>query len=155
MTSEGEAAFDAHLPADMVLGQADIGVLVADRLGHLLFLNEYAARLFRVPDGLSRLAGSSVLSLGLFSGDDRHKMKDIAGQILRGRSWEGTIEAARGDGSHALMRALAVPLRHPGGGVDGMVILAREASKRDGQSQQDRIALLERVGERLAGSGSR
>jgi serine phosphatase RsbU (regulator of sigma subunit) len=152
MTSEGEAAFDAHLPADMVLGQADIGVLVADRLGHLLFLNEYAARLFRVPDGLSRLAGSSVLSLGLFSGDDRHKMKDIAGQILRGRSWEGTIEAARGDGSHALMRALAVPLRHPGGGVDGMVILAREASKRDGQSQQDRIALLERVGERLAGS---
>ena len=50
------------------------------------------------------------------------------------------------------MRALAVPLRHPGGDIDGMVILAREASKRDGQLQQDRIALLERVGERLAGS---
>ena len=152
MTSGGEAAFDAYLPADMVLGQADIGVLVADRLGHVLFLNEYAARLFRISDDPSQLAGTSVLSLGLFSGDDRHKMKDIVGQILRGRSWEGTFEAARGDGSHALMRALAVPLRHPGGHVDGMVILAREASKRDGQSQQDRIALLERVGERLAGS---
>ena len=51
-----------------------------------------------------------------------------------------------------LMRAQAVPLRHPGGDVDGIVILAREASKRDGQLQLDRIALLERVGERLAGS---
>ena len=152
MTSRGEAAFDAYLPADMVLGQADIGVVVADRLGNLLFLNEYAARLFRIPDDVSRLAGSSVLSVGLFAGDDLHKMDDVAGQMLRGRSWEGTFEAARGDGSRALMRALAVPLRHPGGDIDGLVILAREASNRGGQLQQDRIALLERVGERLAGS---
>jgi serine phosphatase RsbU (regulator of sigma subunit) len=152
MTSWGEAAFDAYLPADMVLGQAEIAVVVADRLSNLLFLNEYAARLFRIPDDVSRLAGHSVLSLGLFSGDDLHKMQDVAGQVLRGRAWEGTFETARGDGSSALMRALAVPLRHPGGDVDGMVILAREATKRDGQLQQDRIALLERVGELLAGS---
>ena len=51
MTSADEAAFDARLPADMVLGQADIGVLVADRLGHVLFLNEYAARLSTMPAG--------------------------------------------------------------------------------------------------------
>jgi serine phosphatase RsbU (regulator of sigma subunit) len=152
MTSWGEAAFDAYLPADMVLGQADIGIVVADRLSNLLFLNEYAARLFRIPDDVSKLAGHSVLSLGLFSGDDLRKMEDVAGQVLRGRSWEGTFETERGDGSHALMRALAVPLRHPGGDIDGMVILAREAGKRDGQSPEDRIALLERVGERLAGS---
>jgi serine phosphatase RsbU (regulator of sigma subunit) len=50
------------------------------------------------------------------------------------------------------MRAFAVPLRHPGGVIDGVVILAREANKLDSQLQQDRIALLERVGERLAGS---
>ena len=152
MTSWGEGAFDAYLPADMVLGQAEIGVVVADRLSNLLFVNEYAARLFRITGDVSRLAGCSILSLGLFSGDDLRKMEDIAGQMLRGRPWEGTIEATRGDGSHALMRVLAVPLRHPGGDIDGMVILAREASKRDGQLQQDRIALLERVGERLAGS---
>jgi serine phosphatase RsbU (regulator of sigma subunit) len=151
MTSWGEAAFDAYLPADMVLGQADIGVVVADRLGNLLFINDYAARLFRIKD-VSGLAGSSVLSAGLFAGDDLRKMEDVAGQILRGRSWEGTFEAVRGDGSRAIMRAQAVPLRHPGGDIDGMVILAREASNRDGQFQQDRIALLERVGERLAGS---
>src|SRR5580658_4708185 len=152
MRNWGEAAFDAYLPADMVLGQADIAVVVADRFSNLLFLNEYAARLFRTPDDVSRLAGHSILSLGLFSGDDLHKMEDAAGQVLRGRAWEGTFETVRGDGSRALMRAFAVPLRHPGGDIDGMVILAREASKREGQGEQDRIALLERVGERLAGS---
>ncbi|MFZ0192754.1 MAG: hypothetical protein WAL72_38050, partial [Streptosporangiaceae bacterium] len=68
MTSWGEAAFDAYLPADMVLGQADIGVVVADRLGNLLFLNEYAVRLFRLPGDVSQLAGSPVGSLGLFAG---------------------------------------------------------------------------------------
>ncbi|MGH3229626.1 MAG: SpoIIE family protein phosphatase [Streptosporangiaceae bacterium] len=152
MTSWGEASFDAYLPADMVLGQADIGVVVADRLSNLLYLNEYAVRLFRLPGDVSQLAGSPVLSLGLFAGDDLRKMEDVAGQVLRGRSWEGTFESIRGDGSRALMRALAVPLRHPGGDIDGMVILARVASNRDGQLQQERIALLERVGERLAGS---
>jgi serine phosphatase RsbU (regulator of sigma subunit) len=152
VTSCGEGAFDAYLPADLVLGRADIGIVVTDRLGNLQFLNEYAARLFRVTDDASLLAGHSILSLGLFSGDDLRKMEDIAAQMLRGRPWEGTVEAARGDGSRALMRVLAVPLRRPGGDVDGMVILAREASKRAGQLQQDRIALLERVGERLAGS---
>jgi serine phosphatase RsbU (regulator of sigma subunit) len=151
MTSRGEAAFDAYLPADMVLGQADIGVVVADRLSNLLFLNEYAIRLFRLPGDVSQLAGCPVLSLGLFAGDDLRKMEDVAGQVLRGRSWEGTFESIRGDGSRALMRAVVVPLRHPGGDIDGMVILARVASNRDGRLQ-DRIALLERVGERLAGS---
>ena len=100
---------------------------------------------------MARLAGCPVLSLGLFADDGVRKAEDLAGQVLRGRSWEGTFESVRGDGSRTLIRALAVPLRHPGGDIDGMVILAREASKRDSQGQQDRIALLERVGERLAG----
>ena len=63
MTSWGEAAFDAYLPPDMVLGQADIGVVVADRLGTLLFLNEYAARLFRITDEVSP-AGRLVRPVG-------------------------------------------------------------------------------------------
>jgi serine phosphatase RsbU (regulator of sigma subunit) len=148
----GEAAFDAYLPADMVLGQADIAVVVTDRLSNLLYVNEYAARLFRISGDVARLAGCPVASLGLFADDDVRKTEDLAGQVLRGRSWEGTFESLRGDGSRALVRAFAVPLRHPGGDIDGVVILAREASKRDGQGEHDRIALLERVGERLAGS---
>jgi serine phosphatase RsbU (regulator of sigma subunit) len=152
VTGWGEAAFDAYLPADMVLGQADIAVVVTDRLSNLLYINEYAARLFRVSGDVARLAGCPVLSLGLFADDDVRKTEDLTGQVLRGRSWEGTLESRRGDGSRALIRAFAVPLRHPGGDIDGVVILARETSKRDGQGEQDRLALLERVGERLAGS---
>ena len=152
MPGWGEAAFDAYLPADMVLSQADIAVVVTDRLSNLLYVNEYAARLFRISGDVARLAGCPVVSLGLFADDDVRKTEDLAGQVLRGRSWEGTFESLRGDGSRALIRAFAVPLRHPGGDIDGVVILAREASKRDGQGEQDRIALLERVGERLAGS---
>ncbi len=152
MTGWGNGAFDAYLPADMVLSQADIAVVVTDRLSNLLYLNEYAARLFRIAGDVARLAGCSVLSLGLLADDDVRKTEDLAAQVLRGRSWDGTFESIRGDGSRALIRAFAVPLRHPGGDIDGMVILAREASKRDGQGEQDRLALLERIGERLAGS---
>jgi serine phosphatase RsbU (regulator of sigma subunit) len=152
MTAEGEGALDANLPEDMFFDRADIGVLVADRFSNLLYLNEYAGRLFRISGSVSRLAGCPVRSIGLFTGDDLSKMEDLTGQVLRGRSWEGTFESSRGDGSRALMRLLAVPLRRRGGVVDGMVILAREASKRHDRMQQDRIALLERVGERLAGS---
>jgi len=148
VTGWGEAAFDAYLPADMVLGQADIAVVVTDRLSNLLFVNDYATRLFRISGDVARLAGCPVLSLGLFADDDVRKTEDLAGQVLRGRSWEGTFECLRGDGSRALIRAFAVPLRHPGGDIDGVVILAREASKRDGQGDQDRMALLERIAPR-------
>ena len=59
MTSWGEGAFDAYLPAEMVLSQADIGIVVADRFSNLLFLNSYAARLFRISGDVSRLAGAA------------------------------------------------------------------------------------------------
>jgi serine phosphatase RsbU (regulator of sigma subunit) len=152
VTGWGEAAFDAYLPADVVLGHADIAVVVTDRLSNLLYVNEFAARLFRISGDVARLAGCPVLSLGLFADDGVRKTEDLSGQVLRGRSWEGTFESMAGDGSRMLVRAIAVPLRHPGGDIDGMVILAREASRREDHGQQDRIALLERVGERLAGS---
>ena len=152
MTGWSKSAFDAYLPADMVLDHADIAVVVTDRLCNLLYVNDFAARLFRVSGDVSRLAGCPVVSLGLFADDGVRKTEDLAGQVLRGRSWEGTFESARGDGSRTLVRGIVVPLRHPGGDIDGMVILVREAGRRDGHGQQDRIALLERVGERLAGS---
>ena len=152
MTGWGEAAFDAYLPAEMVLGHADIAVVVTDRLSNLLYVNAFAAGLFRISGDVARLAGCPVLSLGLFADDGVRKAEDLAEQVLRGRSWEGTFEIMRGDGSRVFVRALAVPLRHPGGDIDGIVILAREVSRRAGQGQQDRIALLERIGERLAGS---
>ncbi|HZR50185.1 MAG TPA: SpoIIE family protein phosphatase [Streptosporangiaceae bacterium] len=147
-----EAAFDAYLPANMVLGMADIAVIVADRLSNLLYMNEFAARLFRVLDSAAGLAGQPLLSLGIVADTDLRQMEDLTSLALRGRSWEGTFESKRPDGTHALLRAIAVPLRHPGGDIDGIVILAREVSQRAGRSEEDRLALLERIGERLAGS---
>src|SRR5690348_3222983 len=136
----------------MVLDHADIAVVVTDRLCNILYVNDFAVRLFRVSGDISRLAGCPVVSLGLFADDGVRKTDEVADQVLRGRSWEGTFESERGDGSRTLIRGTAVPLRHPGGDIDGMVLLVREAGHRGGHGQQDRIALLERVGERLAGS---
>jgi len=152
VTGWSEAASDAYLPDGLVLGHADIAVLVTDRRCNLRYLNEFTARLLRIPGDPARLAGCPVVSLGLFADDGERKTDDLARQVLRGRSWEGTFESVRGDGSRTLVRGTAVPLRHPGGDIDGMVILAREAGQSDEQGQQDRIALLEQVGERLAGS---
>ena len=109
MTSWGDAAFDAYLPAEMVLGHADIAVIVTDRLSNLLYLNEFAARLFRVSGDVTRLAGCPVESLGLFADDGVRRSGDLAGQVLRGRPWEGTVESTRGDGSRTLIRVQAVP----------------------------------------------
>jgi serine phosphatase RsbU (regulator of sigma subunit) len=147
-----EAAFEAYLPANMILAMADIAVIVADRLANLLYMNEYSARLFRVTGDAASMAGQPVLSLGLVADGDVRQVEEMTEQVLRGRSWEGTFETTRGDGTHALIRAIAVPLRHPSGDIDGTVLLAREVSQRAGRSEEDRIALLERVGERLAGS---
>jgi PAS domain S-box-containing protein len=147
-----EAAFEAYLPANMILGMADVAVVVADRLANLMYMNEYAARLFRVATDAAGLAGQPMLSLGLVADGDLRQVEEMSDLVLRGRSWEGTFETIRGDGTHALIRALAVPLRHPAGDIDGMVLIAREVSQRAGRSEEDRIALLERVGERLAGS---
>ena len=52
------------------------------------------------------------------------------------------------------VRAHAVPLRHASGGdIDGIVIIARRGRPgATSQRERDRIGLLERIGERLAGS---
>ena len=79
MTGWGDGAFDAYLPAGMVLGHADIAVVVTDRLGHLRYVNEFAARLLRIPGDPARLAGCPVVSLGLFADDGVRMTDDVAG----------------------------------------------------------------------------
>ena len=99
MTGWSEAAFDAYLPADMVLGQADIAVVVTDRLSNLLYVNKYAVGLFRISGDVARLAGCSVLSLGMFGEDDVRKTEDLAAQVLRltgGTGADLVLESAGG-----------------------------------------------------------
>jgi PAS domain S-box-containing protein len=144
-------AHPSYLPAETVLDQAETAVVVTDRLNNLLYANAFAQRLFGISADERQLVGRPVLSLG-FEVEDLGKAVELARQVLRGRAWEGTFASSRGDGTRIFVRASAVPLRHPSGAIDGIVIFAREATRRGTQREHERIALLERIGERLAGS---
>jgi PAS domain S-box-containing protein len=145
------AAVDPLLGAESVLGQMAAGVVVIDRDGCLLYANDFAVSLFGFPDDARHLAGKSLLSLGFEEGDAR-RARDMTRQVLRGWPWEGTFATMRVDGSRMYMRAHATPLCSGDGEITGIVIVAREATRRGGQRENDRIGLLERIGERLSGS---
>src|SRR5579875_2424157 len=151
MTGWRDPGYPSYLPAETVLDQVETAVVVTDRLNNLLYANAYAQVLFGVSTDARHLVGRPILSLG-FEVEDLGKAIELARQVLRGRSWEGTIASRRTDGSRVFVWASAVPLRHPSGAIDGIVIFAREATRRGSQREHERIGLLERIGERLAGS---
>ncbi len=146
-----DATFDAYLPAQTVLSQVDAAVIATDRASNLLYANPYAAKLFGFPADFHHQIGHSILHMG-FEKADLVKAAELAKQVLRGLVWEGTFVNVRPDGSRVFVRAQAVPLRHPSGAIDGIVIFAREAMKRGNEREFDRIGLLEQIGDRLAGS---
>ncbi len=150
MTGLDESVVSAYLPPDTVLGQIEAAVVVTDPQSNLRYANAYAARLLDFPDAPERLVGRSLLSLG-FEEEDLGKAAELAKQVLRGRAWEGTFSVRPG-GSRVFIRAQAVPLRHPSGAIDGIVIVGRQATRRSSQQERERIGLLERIGERLARS---
>jgi len=146
----GEASYSpAELSPQAVLANVENAVVVADRLGNVLYANAYAERMF----GLTGIAyvGKSVLSLGI-EDEDREQAAELARRVLRGHPWEGTFATVRSDGTKTYVRAQAVPLRHPSGAVSGVVIFSRPAMRRGTQREHDRFGLLERIGDRLAGS---
>ncbi|MEV1167050.1 SpoIIE family protein phosphatase [Nonomuraea sp. NPDC049784] len=136
-----------HLNAGSVLDHAEMAVVVTDRFSNLLYWNPFAEKLF---GRKSPSRDTPVLSLGILEKD--HPLAiDLAKHVLKGGVWEGTFDVRRGDGTIVYVRAQAVPLRHPSGSVTGIVITAREAL-RSNEREKDRFGLLERIGERLAGS---
>jgi serine phosphatase RsbU (regulator of sigma subunit) len=140
------------LPAGLVLSQAEIGVIVADRVGNVVFSNEYVARLLRLDFTASPLLGKPLSGLGLLPDSEPGRGDEITRQVLSGASWEDTFAGHRSDGSFLFVRELAVPLRSDSGEIDGIVLLITEAGRRDTQREPDRLRLLERIGQRLAGS---
>ncbi|MCO6011237.1 SpoIIE family protein phosphatase [Actinoallomurus purpureus] len=144
----GDSPVDALLPPKTVLDAAEMAVIVCDRFGNVIYTNAFTETLLGY--GGPEYIGRSWLSLGVAE-EDHEQAKDLGRRVLRGGVWEGTFCNVRVDGSTVYTRAYAVPLRHPSGGVEGLVIFAREAL-RSNQRDQDRYGLLERIGERLAGS---
>ena len=63
MTRSDPSVFDPYLPAEVVLRQAEIGVIVVDREGCVRFVNSCAARILRLaadPDASATLAGQPL-----------------------------------------------------------------------------------------------
>ncbi len=139
------------LTASDVLDQVSTGVVVIDRNCMLLYANAFAVTLFGFPDQSAHLAGRPLLSLGIEQ-SDAATVQHMAENVLRGWPWEGTFASQRIDGSRVFVRAHAAPLRSAEGEITGIVIMAREATRRGGQRASDRIGLLERIGERLSSS---
>ncbi len=156
MTRSDPSVFNPYLPAEAVLRHAEIGVIVVDRRGCVRFVNPCAARILRLvadpADASATLAGQPLVSLGFIPDGDLSKADDMTRQVLRGLTWEDTFSRNRGDGGLSFIRTQAVPVRSPSGEIDGMMLLLSEASRRDAQREQDRLRLLERIGERLSGS---
>ncbi|MQA93255.1 MAG: SpoIIE family protein phosphatase [Streptosporangiales bacterium] len=151
MTHRGEMPHqtDPLLPADTVLDQAQIAVIVTDRFSNLLYWNAFAAEMFGfAPD--QDYIGMSALEMGIAE-EDHEAAQALAMRVLRGDTWQGTFTNQKADGSRIYVRAQAVPLKHPSGAIEGIVILAHEAL-RDNRRDEDRFGLLDRIGGRLAGS---
>ena len=140
--------------AELVLTQAEIGVIVADRDANVVFSNEYVARLLRLEGPGSSLVGEPLGGLGLLPDSETGRAAEIARQVLNGVTWEDTFAGHRSDGTMLFVREQAVPLRSPSGSgeVEGIVMLITEAGRRDAQREPDRLRILERIGQRLAGS---
>ena len=134
-----------------ILEQQPNAVVAADRDGNLLYANAYATALFGLPDHPSHLVGRSLIALGFEEGD-APRLTDLVDQVVHGRPWEGTLAAEQPDGSRLLIRARAVALYDPAGEINGISLVAREATAKNSRRERDRLRLLERIGERLARS---
>jgi serine phosphatase RsbU (regulator of sigma subunit) len=142
-----------YLPAELVLSQAEIGVIVADLAGYVVFANEHVARLLRFDGEAQALVGKPLGALGLIPDETSGKAEELFRQVQSGSTWEDTVAGHRGDGTLVFVREIAVPLRDPDTGeIDGIVVVVTEAGRRDAQREPDRLMLLERIGQRLAGS---
>jgi PAS domain S-box-containing protein len=153
MTRWNEGSPAKYLPAELVLSQAEMGVIVADRDGNVVFANEHIARLLRLAGETVALVGKPIGAFGLIPDEIPGKADEIFRQVLSGSTWEDTVAGRRADGTLVFVREIAVPLREPDTGeIGGMVVLVTEAGRRDAQREPDRLMLLERIGQRLAGS---
>jgi PAS domain S-box-containing protein len=146
-----DGSYQAPLTGSEVLDHMATGLVVIDPDCALLYANAFAVSLFGFPDDPAHLVGRPLLSLGLEQGDAAI-VQHMADNVLSGWPWEGTLASQRLDGSRVFVRAHAAPLRDRAGEIVGIVIMAREATRRGTQRTGDLIGLLERIGARLSSS---
>jgi len=79
------------LPAELVLSQAEIGVIVADRTGNVVFSNEYVARMLRLDFATAPLLGKPLSGLGLLPEGEPGRVEEITRQVLSGGRLGGHV----------------------------------------------------------------
>src|SRR5215475_15044683 len=120
---------EPELTASDVLEHVSTGIVVTDRNCALRYANSFAVTLFGFPDEPEHLTGRPLLSLGVEQ-SEAVTVQHMADNVLRGWPWEGTFASQRTDGSRVFVRAHAAPLRDAEGKITGVVIMAREATRR-------------------------
>jgi PAS domain S-box-containing protein len=134
-----------------ILEKLDLGLVLVDRDGNLLYANPFAAALCGFPDDPGHLLGRSLHSLGFEEGD-APRIDDLLEQVARGRPWQGALTTRQADGSRMLIRARGAAMRDHSGEISGIAIMVREATMSASRRERDRLRLLERIGARLAQS---
>jgi PAS domain S-box-containing protein len=121
ITRAGLVGLESHL-----LDRVDAAVLAIDLQGRILFANRYAETLYgwSREETVGRLASE-------FSGVDVEP--GIASEILEAltndKSWEGTFQVRRKDGSLVSVHAIDSPLYDSMGNLTGVVSLATDATR--------------------------
>jgi len=138
-----------YLPAQTILAQISAAVVVTDRQGNSCTPTRSRSRCSASPTAASCSAGRAVPRVQR----RRRRESGRAGQAGAPRPGrDGTFAVLRADGSRVFVRAQAMPLRQP------VRLDRRHRDPRPGgqpaqqRRERDRVALLERIGEQLAGS---
>src|ERR1035438_9505559 len=97
MTRWNEGSPARYLPAELVLSQAEIGVIVADRAGNVVFANEHIARLLRLGGETQALVGKPIGALGLIPDEIPGKADALFRQVLSGGTWDKEVIGAGGN----------------------------------------------------------
>ncbi|MGZ4619511.1 MAG: SpoIIE family protein phosphatase [Frankiaceae bacterium] len=123
-------------PEAPVLDALDVGVIVTDTDGVVVYANAAAENMYGHP--LPALLGANVKEL-LVAETDRPQADDIMRQVVGGSPWSGDFEVTRADGSVRTVRITDSPI-YKDGVVVGVVGLAQDVTAaRAGRRHADRI----------------
>jgi PAS domain S-box-containing protein len=129
----GQPGWPSEAP---VLDALDVGVIVTDTDGVVVFANPAAEKMYGHP--LSALVGANVKEL-LVAETDRPQADVIMRQVVGGSPWSGDFDVPHADGSVRTVRVTDSPV-YQDGVVVGVVGLAQDVTAaRAGRRHADRV----------------
>ena len=135
-TSAPESGRMGRPPEASVLDALDVGLIVTDTAGEVVYANPAAVKMYGHP--LSALLGANVKEL-LVADTDRPQADEIMQQVVGGIPWYGDFDVPHADGSVRTVRITDSPV-YQDGVVVGVVGLAQDiTAARAGRRHADRV----------------